>query len=377
MNSFTIIRRNLTGRIARNIAMIFSVALVAALSTVFAAGRSFFKTADVMLEQPMIIVEPVYPYYAANRDADTPKLRGLPNFVALTRTQTHFASNKEGNYYFVTFGADDTYFTVFNSDGVWFPTTPDMVERWRKERTAFITGELTAQKMGFEVGRQYEIKTNGGVITGTCVGISKGGANKVNTVFHYEYVDEVLGKREGKVTRWIVQVSDRKFVDPTIEAVDAMFKDTTTPTSSIPAGEHVKALSAKKRSIVNMLGVVCVLILFVTLFITFNTVLFLVRERRQVLAAMRAIGFRSSRVFALVMAEVMALCLLGGVIGVGLVALYFRGGIPFGEGNLLVTVRPGAIGVGLGVTAAIGLFASIIPSWLAARVDIMEALRSN
>jgi ABC-type antimicrobial peptide transport system permease subunit len=56
--------------------------------------------------------------------------------------------------------------------------------------------------------------------------------------------------------------------------------------------------------------------------------------------------------------------------------LYFRGGIPFGEGNLIVTIQPTAVAAGLGVTAVIGIVASVIPSWLASRVNIMDALRS-
>jgi putative ABC transport system permease protein len=377
MTIVTIIRRNLRQRIARNITLIFSVALVAALTTVFVAGRSFFRTADVLLDQPLIIVDPIYPYGTWLRDADTPKIRALPNFVALSRTQTYGAGNAEGSYGFAAFGADDTYFTVFNNDGIWFPTDAAMVDRWRKDRTAFIVGELTAEKMGFQVGKQYGLNTSAGPLTATCVGISRGGANKINLVLHYDYVDDVLGKREGRITRWLVAVSDRDYVDSTIDTINAMFKTSATPTASIPAGDHVRALSSKKRSIVSMLGLVCLLIFFVTLFITLNTVLFLVRERRQVLAAMRAIGFRSSQVFGLVIAEVMALCLIGGVLGVGLILLLFHGGIPFGSGNLLVTIHPAAVGAGLGVTVVISVVASVIPSWLASRVDILSALRST
>jgi putative ABC transport system permease protein len=377
VNFVTIIRRNLRQRIARNVAMVFSMALVAGLITVFVAGRNFFRTADVLLDRPLIIVDPIYPYGSWLRDADTPKIRALPNVVDISRTQTYLAKNKDDSYSFAAFGADDTYFTVFNGDGIWFPTTPDMVDRWRKDRTAFIAGEQTAEKMGFQVGHQYELKTNAGPLTANCVGIARGGANKVNLVLHYEYVDEALGKRAGRITRWLVSVQNRDQVDSTINAINAVFQDTATPTASIPAGDHVRALSSKKRSIVNLLGVVCVLILFVTMFITLNTVLFLVRERRHVLASLRAIGFLSSHVFVLVMSEVMALCVLGGLLGVAAVLLIFHGGVPFGEGNLLVTIPPTAMGAGLAVTFVISLIAGVIPSWVASRIRIIDALRSS
>lgn len=377
MTIFTIIRRNLRQRLARNVALIFSVALVAALTTVFAAGRNFFATGNAMMAQPLIVVEPLYSYGAWLRGADTAKLSGLPHVTTVTRTQTYGVNNPEGNYWFPAFGADESYFTIINKDGIWFPTTAEMVERFRKDRTAFIVGEVTAEKMGFQEGKQYVLKTRGGDITVTCVGIARGGANKVNLVMHYEYVDDALGKREARITDWIIAVSDHQYVESTIEAIDALFENAVIPVLAGPASDHIASKSSKQQSIVNLLGLVCVLIFFVTMFITLNTVLFLVRERRQALAAMRAIGFRSGKVFRLVAAEVMVLCLLGGVLGVGVVMLLFRDGIPFGKGNMLVTLQPVALAAGAAVTVVIGIVASVIPSWLAARVDILNALRST
>lgn len=376
MNLGTIIRRNLRHRIARNVAMVFSVALVAGLTTVFVAGHTFFKTADRMLAEPLIVVDALYPYGVWMRDADTPKIRALPGVVDLTRTQTYGGKNADGSYRFPAFGADETYFTVVNKNGIWFPTDAEMVERWRKDRTAFIAAEQTAERMGFQVGKQYELTTSGGPITVTCAGISRGGANRVNLVMHYDYVDSVLGNREGRITDWIVLVSDMSKVEPTIEAIDTLFATTPTPTASVPAGDHIQTQTSKKRSIVSLLGVVSVLTLFVTLFITLNTVLFLVRERKHVLGALRAIGFPNTHVFFLIMAEVMALCLIGGLLGVGLMMFVFRGGIPFGAGNLLVTIPTRAIIAGLGVTVVISIVASAIPSWLALRVRVIDALRS-
>ncbi|HEY4055509.1 MAG TPA: hypothetical protein VGM39_02835, partial [Kofleriaceae bacterium] len=215
MTIFTIIRRNLRQRLARNLALIFSVALVAALTTVFAAGRSFFATGDVLMDQPLIVVEPLYFYGAWLKESDTAKFKELPHFKTVCRTQTYGGRNTEKNYGFPCFGADETYFTVFNKDGVWFPTTPDMVERYRADRTAFIAGELTAAKLGIKEGHQYTITTTGGPITGNCVGIARGGANKVNMVWHYEYVNDVLGNREGRITDWLIEVDDRTAVEPT------------------------------------------------------------------------------------------------------------------------------------------------------------------
>lgn len=377
MTLFTIIRRNLRQRIARNVALLFSVALVAALTTVFAAGRSFFATGTAVMGQPLIVVEPLFSYGAWLRGADTAKLSALPHVTNVTRTQTYGMTNPEGNHWFPAFGADETYFTVMNKDNIWFPTTAEMVDRFRKDRTAFIVGELTAEKMGFQEGKQYVLETSAGEITVTCVGIARGGANKVNLVMHYEYVDDALGKREGRITDWLMAVSDHKYVGSTIDAIDALFENSEIPVLAGPASDHIASKSSKQHSIVNLLGLVCGLIFVVTMFITLNTVLFLVRERRQALAAMRAIGFRSGQVFRLVAAEVMVLCLLGGVLGVGLVMLLFRHGIPFGEGNLLVTIHPVAVAAGAAVTVVIGIVASVIPSWLASRVDILSALRST
>lgn len=377
MTILTLIRRNLRQRLARNVALIFSVALVAALTTVFAAGRSFFSTSKVMLARPMLIVQPLYSYGAWLRGADTAKIAAVPHVVSVTRNQTYSTTDAAQTYGFSAFGSDETYFTAVNKDGVWFPTTPDMVERWRGDRTAFIVGETTAAVMGYQEGRQYELLTVGGPLMANCVGISRGGANKVNLVLHYDYVDVALGNREGRITNWLVEVDDMKNMESAKAGIEAIFDNAVIPVHVGPAGDHVGSQASRHQSIVNMLGLVCVLVFVVTMFITLNTVLFLVRERRQSLAAMRAIGFRSGHVFRLVALEVIVLCLLGGLVGIGVVLLYFRSGIPFGDGNLLVTIHPMAAVAGAAVTAVIGVVASVIPSWLASRVDILAALRST
>ena len=73
------------------------------------------------------------------------------------------------------------------------------------------------------------------------------------------------------------------------------------------------------------------------------------------------------------MVEALALCLLGGIIGL---AAGWGAAVLFSNLNgWRVIVTPGAIAVALGFSVAVGLFFGVWPARQAAMMDLIEALR--
>ncbi len=101
-----------------------------------------------------------------------------------------------------------------------------------------------------------------------------------------------------------------------------------------------------------------------------------VRERTNLIGIKRSLGAKSYFILLEFLIEAILLCLIGGLVGIGLVYLIAFVGNLFIDGFTLVltweTIRLGFI-----VSAIIGLLSGIIPAARAAALDPVEAIRHN
>ena len=108
-----------------------------------------------------------------------------------------------------------------------------------------------------------------------------------------------------------------------------------------------------------------------------NTMLMAFREETRDIGVLKALGFSDGTMFALLLCQSLLLCLVGGLLGIGL-ALATQSGVV----SLLGTMCPGyvvtrqTILFGLLVAVGIGLVAGIAPAWTASRLKGVDALRA-
>jgi len=106
-----------------------------------------------------------------------------------------------------------------------------------------------------------------------------------------------------------------------------------------------------------------------------NIMLVAVKERTREIGVRRAVGARRRDVLLQFLVEALALSALGGIVGIGLgfvtsLALTVLLDWP-------TRVSPGAIGLAFGISAAIGVFFGFYPARRAARLDPINALRTE
>lgn len=108
-----------------------------------------------------------------------------------------------------------------------------------------------------------------------------------------------------------------------------------------------------------------------------NAQLMAVMERTHEIGVLRATGWSRWRVLVLIMNESISVCLLGGLLGIGLGWLLLHGvsqiTVLFGAG--LVNIRSGLIIQAFIVVFILGLFGGLYPAWRASRMQPVEALR--
>jgi putative ABC transport system permease protein len=155
-----------------------------------------------------------------------------------------------------------------------------------------------------------------------------------------------------------------------------MFRNSPEPTKT-------ESAAAFELSFVNQIGNIKLFLLsiagavvFTIILVSANTVAMSVRERIREIGVLKTLGFTSSIVLTMIIAEAVAMALLGGVLGVALCFVATKA-----MANVMVSFFSGFVlplwGIPLCLAAAalIGFLSSVVPASIAARTEITEALR--
>ena len=185
--------------------------------------------------------------------------------------------------------------------------------------------------------------------------------------------------QEGKVTAVGIKVDknanmtelENKLYDlPDVQVV-SMAQVKTTIMSLVSTAKVMVFSIALIAILIAMLGVI-------------NTILMSVLERFQEIGIIKSMGAMPWDVFRMIWTETVILCLLGGVLGIGLsfalakiTDLLIRRLLPYTPTGSLIVVNGQLALLTLGVVLGIGLVSGIYPAWRAARVRPLESIRSE
>jgi putative ABC transport system permease protein len=136
------------------------------------------------------------------------------------------------------------------------------------------------------------------------------------------------------------------------------------------------------EAVLDALNIVSIVILAIMALILGNTIAMNVRERTSEYGVLRAMGFEPGHVRRFIVSEAAFVGLLGGIAGLALASLLLYGVIqPFvDQGSLssllpFVEVTPRNALLGVGLAILLGVSASLVPAYRAARLSVTDALR--
>lgn len=261
----------------------------------------------------------------------------------------------------------------------------DQKKAWLEDRTGAIVGRATADRFGWKVGDRIPLqptiwRQSGGDqawefdLVGIYDGAEKG-TDTTQFLFHYDYFDEARAFGQGMVGWYVVRVKDPEQAVAVAERIDRLFQNSPSETKTATEQVFAQAFANQLGNIGMIITAVLSAVFFTILLVAGNTMAQSVREKTGELAVLKTLGFSMRQVVGFVLAESMALAILGGGTGLILAWALIAGGDPTG-GFLPVFYFPVPdLLMGVGWMALLGLATGLVPSVQAVRLRIVDALR--
>ena len=253
-------------------------------------------------------------------------------------------------------------------------------EQFLREKTAALAGRSTADKYGWKVGDHIYVSSPSYFGVGVDLilrGIYDSEEEHSYLVFHWDYLNEALGSPNVTGQFWILANSP-DLMPSLMKTVDAQFRNETIQTRTQTVRQFVLNFISWLGNVKLILGGVTGAVAFAILLIMANTMAMSIRERTMELAVLRALGFCTNTLLALLTFESLVLSLVGASAGCLAAWAICRAvaGYALG-GGLLVNLEIGIPGVlsALGVATFTSLLSTLIPAYHASRLSIAEELR--
>jgi putative ABC transport system permease protein len=211
------------------------------------------------------------------------------------------------------------------------------------------------------------------------VGIYDGAEQGTDTTqffFRYDYFEEARQFGKGLVGWYVVQVDDPDRSAEVAGAIDEEFANSSAETKAETEAAFVQGFAEQVGDIGTILLAILSAVFFTILLVTGNTMAQSVRERREEMGVLKAMGFTNTQMLTLVLGESFCLAGLGGCAGLAIAWFLIRAGDPT-RGALPMFYFPRSdVLLGCVIIAALAFVAGILPALQAMRLRVADALRS-
>lgn len=259
----------------------------------------------------------------------------------------------------------------------------DQWANFLKDRQGAVVGAKTAKRFGWKIGDRVPIKTTlygGGSWEFNVDGIYHGTRTQDDETqfwFQWDYFEERIPQAvKGQIGWYVIRIQNPDDAPRIAKAIDAEFanspNETKTEAESAFAANWVKQFGNIQFLIVTIGAVV----FFTLLLVTGNTMAISVRERTSELAVLKAIGYSDRTVLLFVLAESLAIALIGGLLGL-LLAVAATPVLATALASMLpnLALPKSILVIGLAVAVTVGIISGLLPGIGAMQMRVVNALR--
>jgi putative ABC transport system permease protein len=262
----------------------------------------------------------------------------------------------------------------------------DQRRAWLGERSGALVGAALARAQGWKVGDTIPLRSNiyrqrGGSDTwplkiSGIYRIRDDAGDTNNLYLQYAYFNENLAY--GRDTAgWLgVRVRSPDQAAVIARRIDAMFANSFAETKTSTERAFAQGFVNQVGNVGAIISAIVTAVLFTMLLVTANTMAQSVRERTGELGVLKTLGFTSTQLLALVLAESLLVTASGALMGMGLATMITRVVARSLQQYLpLLSIQPQAWLGAAGLVLGLGLVAGLLPAWQAWRLRITQALQ--
>lgn len=306
------------------------------------------------------------------------KIRAVPgvtHVVPMTWFGGKYKDDRPENF-FAQFATDpDEYMEVAADKEV----PPEQIKAWQQDRTGCLVDQALAEKHGWKLGDRITLQGN---IFPTNLELTIRAMYKIDPpnnslYFNAKYLEESVNWFKDTAGFYFTRVDSPGSVARASHEIDDMFHNLPEPTKSESEKAFQLDFIAGLGNVKAFILGICGAVVFTILIVSANTMAMSIRERTREVAVLRTLGFTRQQVLSLYLGESVTLALIGGLGGVLVAAalMHFVSKLPgvIVPASMKVT-SPIAL-LALATAALVGLLSAILPSYHAARTNIVDGLR--
>jgi putative ABC transport system permease protein len=306
------------------------------------------------------------------------RLQAIPGVEKVTWANWFGGQYGDGKRFFASFAVDaDSYLEMYPEMSV----PADQKEAFLRDRSGALIGARLLDVFGWRVGQNVTLVGTGypGDWTFTIRGVYTPTDPAINDdalMFHWDLLDERSGRR-GDAGWYIIQIDDPANAATVAKAMDDMFRSSSAPTKTGTEQAFNASFATMWGNVSLLMNTIGMAVVFAILLVTGNAMMMAARERTGEIAVLKTIGFTDGRLFTLTMLEAGVITVTGAVLGLGAAKVLYKASNFNAMGFLPgFDVTPRTLVLGGAIALVLMLASGIVPALRAARLPVVQALRT-
>lgn len=263
-----------------------------------------------------------------------PQIEAVPGVAQVSWSQWFGGTYQDAKNLLPVFAVDpDRWIGTFTECKL----SPENAATWKGSRTGVIAGRLLAERQGWKVGDRIPLvsqiwtQKDGSrawafELAGIFDDVTEGSCPRMGNMYlRYDYFDEARQFGQGNAGIFVVRIQNPEQSERISRTIDGMFENSPDETKTQTEKEFQLNFVRQIGNLSLILNAILGAVFFTILMLTGNTMSQAVRERIPELAVLKTLGFTNRMVLLLVITESLLICVIGGLLGMGLSVLVMKG----------------------------------------------------
>ncbi len=383
MKYFPLLWATLWRKKARTILTLLSLVAAFLLLGLLQAANSLFSGGTQRLSANLLITQARVSFTSPLPMRHLSQIEAVPGVEQVSWSQFFGGIYKDEKNFFAQFAVDpDRWLKTFTECKL----PPEQIAAWKSSRTAVIAGRGLATRFGWKVGEPIPLLSQiwplkdgtrawSFELAGIFDDVTEGSCPRAGNMYlRYDYFDEARQFGQGNAGIFVVRIKDPNQSESIGRTIDALFENSPDETKTQTEKEFQLNFVRQIGNLSLILNAILGAVFFTILMLTGNTMSQAVRERIPELAVLKTLGFTNGMVLLLVIAESLLICVIGGLMGMGLATLVMQAlsNLPTGFPPIVADARVWQ--VAFASMFGVGLLVGLPPALRAMRLSIVDGL---